>query len=155
MFIESFKVTGMGVAQIFLLGAIGYFLMKKDILGEPGLDVLSRLVVEITLPALIFCQLIKDFSFDLYPNWWIFPLISIAITGAGLLLGSLLTGFIKGPQRKMQFLSLIAFQNSGYLPLAMIAAMLPKDKIDTAFIYFFFFWDLIWWSGRWACICSL
>jgi hypothetical protein len=149
VFSEAFKTTSFGVAQIFLLGAIGYFLLKKGVLGEPGLDILSKLVVEITLPILIFCQLIKDFRFNLYPNWWLFPLLSIIITAAGLLLGCLFLGFIKGPQHKMQFLSLIAFQNSGYLPLGLIAALLPKDKIDTMFIYLFLFllgFNLVVWS---------
>lgn len=149
MFLQSFKITGLAVTQIFLLGAIGYFLMKKNVLGEAGLDILSRLVVEITLPILIFCQLVKDFRFSLYPNWWIFPLLSILITIAGLLVGYLFLGFVRGPQHKMQFLSLVTFQNSGYLPLALVAALLPKDTMDTMFIYLFLFllgFNLIIWS---------
>jgi hypothetical protein len=139
MFWESFRITGLAVAQSFLLAAIGYFLVKKNILGTEGLNALSRLVIEITLPLLIFCQLIKDFKFNLYPNWWVFPLLSVAITVVGLLLGALFTGFIKGLQQKLQFLSLNAFQNSGYLPLALIAALLPQEKIGTMFIYLFLF----------------
>ncbi|MDD2731418.1 MAG: AEC family transporter, partial [Candidatus Portnoybacteria bacterium] len=80
MFLESFKVTGTAVAEIFMLAALGYFLIKKNILGAEGLHALSRLVVEVTLPLLIFTQLIRDFSFSLYPDWWVFPLISITIT---------------------------------------------------------------------------
>lgn len=135
--------------QIFLLGAIGYFLMKKNILGEAGLDTLSRLVVEVTLPLLIFCQLIKDFRFDVYPNWWVFPILSLIITVAGLFLGGLFLGFIRGSEQKAQFLSLVAFQNSGYLPLALIAALLPEDKMGTMFIYLFLFllgFNFIIWS---------
>ena len=109
MFLESFRVTGSAVGQIFILGLIGYFLVKKNILGHDGLNSLSRLVIEITLPVLIFSQLVKDFSFNIYPNWWIFPLISIVITAAGLLVGSLFTVFISGNQHKSQFLSLVAF----------------------------------------------
>lgn len=149
MFLESFKIAGLAVAQIFLLGSIGYFLMKKNILGEAGLDILSRLVVEITLPILIFCQLIKDFRFNLYPDWWTFPFISVFITIAALLLGYLLKGFIRGSQQKLQFLSLVGFQNSGYLPLALIAALLPKDKTGPMFIYLFLFllgFNLVVWS---------
>jgi len=149
MFLESFKITGSGVVQIFLLGAIGYFLVKKNILGRDGLNALSRLVIEITLPVLIFCQLVKDFSFTLYPNWWLFPLLSIFITIAGLLVGALFIGFIRGPQHRLQFLGLITFQNSGYLPLALVAALLPKEKADAMFIYLFLFllgFNLIVWS---------
>ncbi len=139
MFLESFKITGSAVAQIFLLGAIGYFLMKKNILGDAGLDSLSRLTIDITLPLLIFCQLIKDFSFNMYPNWWIFPLLSLAITIFGLGVGCIFVGFIRGAQQKLQFLSLTGFQNSGYLPLVLLAALLPKERIGPIFIYLFLF----------------
>ena len=149
MFLESFKITGLAVTQIFLLGAIGYFLVKRNILGQDGLNSLSRLVIEITLPILIFCQLVKDFSFRQYPDWWVFPLISIAITAVGLLVGLIFTGFIRGAQHRLQFLSLVTFQNSGYLPLALVAALLPKDKVDSMFIYIFLFllgFNIVMWS---------
>jgi len=149
MFLESFKVTGFAVIQIFLLGAIGYFLLKKNILSQEGLNSLTRLVIEITLPIMIFCQLIKDFTFSLYPNWWIFPLISIAVTVAGLAVGAVFLGFIKGAQHKLQFLSLVTFQNSGYLPLALVAALLPQGEVGPMFIYIFLFllgFNLIIWS---------
>jgi hypothetical protein len=149
MFLQSFKITGLAVAQIFLLAALGYFLIKKNILGPEGLSALSRLVIEVTLPLMIFCQLIKNFSFNLYSNWWIFPLISIAITIVGLIVGAVFLGLIRGPQHKLQFLSLIAFQNSGYLALALVAALLPADKLDSMFTYIFLFlfgFNLVMWS---------
>lgn len=139
MFLASFKITVSGVGQIFILGAIGYLLLKKKILSSDGLSSLSRVVIDITLPILIFCQLLKDFSFSLYPDWWIFPLISIAITAAGLMIGYIFSVLVKGGQRKLQFLSLVAFQNSGYLPLALIASLLSAQKMNTMFIYLFLF----------------
>lgn len=149
MFLEHFRITLLAVAQIFVLGSIGYFLVKRNLLGEEGLSVLSRLVVEVTLPLLIFSQLVKDFSFNLYPHWWVFPLLSVIITLAGLALGYLFTGLIRGPEHKMQFLSLIAFQNSGYLPLGLISALNLGPKADTLFIYLFLFllgFNLLVWS---------
>ncbi|MBU0709249.1 MAG: AEC family transporter [Candidatus Omnitrophica bacterium] len=149
MFLEYFKITGSAVIQIFLLGAIGYFLVKKEIFGSNCLNTISKLVIEVTLPILIFYQLAKNFSFELYPNWWIFPLISIAITAFGLLVGFIFIGLIKGSQSKIQFLSLVSFQNSGYLPLALVAALLSKAEADTMFIYLFMFllgFNLLIWS---------
>lgn len=149
MFLEFFKITFSAVLQIFLLAAIGFFLVKKNILRADALNALSRLLIEVTLPALIFSQLIRDFSFSLYPRWWIFPLLSLAITMGGLALGGLFTGFIKGRQQKLQFLSLITFQNSGYMPLMLVTALLPKEKADTMFIYIFLFllgFNLVIWS---------
>jgi len=148
-FLASFKVTGLAVLQIFILGALGYYLVKKDILPQEGLKSLSRLVIEIIFPALIFSRLVKDFSFDTYSDWWFFPLISLLITASGFIIGSLFVGFVKGPKHKTQFLSLSTFQNSGYMPLAMVAALLPKDQAGSVFIYIFLFllgFDLVMWS---------
>jgi len=139
MFLQSFKITIAGVGQIFLLGAIGYFLFKKRVLGPESLDSLNRIVIDITLPILIFCQLDKDFSFSLYRNWWAFPLLSIAITLVGLAAGYLFSGMVKGGQHRQQFISLVTFQNSGYLPLALIGSLLAADKLGVMFIYLFLF----------------
>jgi len=139
MFFESFKVTGLAIGQIIILGAIGYALVKANILKEENLNFLSRLVVVVTLPALIFCQLIKDFSFDAYPYWWFFPVLSIVITGFGLFIGRIFSLFIKGEQAKIQFMSLIGFQNAGYIPLVLAGAILPEAMVGTMLVYIFLF----------------
>lgn len=150
MFLDSFKITGFAVAQIFLLGAVGFVLVKKRFLEDQGLGVISRIVIEVTLPLLIFCQLVKDFRFERYPNWWIFPLLSLLITACGLVCGFLFVKFIKGAApNRLQFLSLVAFQNSGYLPLALVNALLPKADAGAMFIYIFLFllgFNLLMWS---------
>lgn len=136
---ESFLVTGKGMAQIFILGALGYFLVRKNVLGDEGMSALSRLTIEVTLPLMIFCQLARDFSFSLYPEWWIFPLLSLAINALGLGVGWLFSRFISGQEHRWQFTSLVTFQNSGYLPLALVAAILPPEKLGVMFIYLFLF----------------
>jgi len=148
MFAEAFKITVAAVIQILLLAALGYFLKKKNILTDTGLDALSHLVINVTLPILIFVQLNRDFNFSIYPNWWIFPLLSFVITALALVVGLIFIGVIRGGQKKLQFLSLVTFQNSGYLPLALFAALLPAYKAGAMFIYLFLFligFNLIMW----------
>jgi len=149
MFLEHFKITGLAMSQIFILGALGYLLVKKNILSHAGLDSLSRLVIQVIFPALILTQMLKNFSFSLYPDWWIFPLSSLAITSAGLITGWLLLKFLKAKTHKLQFLSLVAFQNSGYLPLALAAAIFTGQEANNIFIFIFLFllgFDLVAWS---------
>lgn len=93
MLLTSFKITSVAVAQIFLLSAVGFILVKRKFLQGQGLEALSQLVIEITLPLLIFCQLIKDFRFNLYPNWWLFPLLSLVITVSGIACGFFIPKF--------------------------------------------------------------
>ncbi len=139
MFFHAVKITAGAMMQIFLLGAIGYFLVKKKIVSDEGLDSLSRLTIDVVLPLLIFYQLARDFSFQRYPLWWMFPLLSLAITAAGMAIGAGFGWFLNEKTRRMQFLNLVGFQNSGYLPLALFAALVPVQSRDTMFIYLFLF----------------
>ena len=139
MSLEHFRITGIAVSQIFLLAVIGYLLVKRRFLSNEGMDAISNLVMDVTLPVLIFCQLIRDFSFQAYPNWWIFPLLSLLVTVIGLVTGFIFLPLIKGEQHKLQFLSLVGFQNSGYLPLALSAALLSGEALSAMFIYLFLF----------------
>ena len=149
MFWKSFGLVSHGVGQIFFLGAIGYFLVRREFLNRQGMDILSRLVIYVTLPAMIFSQLIRGFNFSLQPAWWIFPAASFVITFLGLLVGGVFVSLIKQDEAKRQFLSLVAFQNSGYLPLALVAALLSPEEAGLMFIYIFLFllgFNLIMWS---------
>ena len=157
MFGEAFKITAAAVTQILILAGIGYFLKRKNILSDNGLDTLSHLTIDVTLPLLIFVQLIKDFNFSLYPDWWMFPLLSVAINVLGLCVGLLFVGWISGRQARLQFLSLITFQNSGFLPLAMIVSLLPAHQAGTMFIYLFLFlvgFNLVIWPVVAYMLCS-
>ena len=149
MFLGQFKITGLAMSQIFILGGLGYILVKKNILSGEGLDALSRLVIQIIFPALILAQMLKNFSFNLYPNWWIFPLVSLAITVTGLIVGWLLLKLSGLKTHKLQFLSLVAFQNSGYIPLAIVSAIFTGQQANDIFIFIFLFllgFDLVAWS---------
>ncbi len=139
MFIQSFKIIGLGIAQIAILAAIGFICVRKGILKQAGVDFLSRLVVELTLPLLIFCQMIRQFSFKQYPNWWMFPLLSVAIMLAGFIVGSAFSVFVKGSQEKLQFITLNMFSNCGYLPLVLFTALFAKGQLDTMLVYLFLF----------------
>jgi predicted permease len=149
MFFKSFGPVSGAVVQILILATIGYFLVKKDILNRQGMNLISRLVIVITLPAMIFSHLIQGFNFNLKPSWWIFPLTSFAITLLGILVGGVFVKFIRQGEARRQFLSLVAFQNSGYLPLALIAALLNTEEAQLMFIYIFLFligFNLVMWS---------
>ncbi|MEW6171232.1 MAG: AEC family transporter [Candidatus Omnitrophota bacterium] len=135
--------------QIFLLGSLGFYLRKKDIISSVGLDGISRFTIEIALPAFIFCQLIKNFDFSLYQNWWLFPILSFVITIIGILVGFIFIKLQRRIEEKREFLSLVTFQNSGYLPLALVAGFLSTQEANQMFIYIFLFlfgFNLIIWS---------
>lgn len=149
MFLSAFKVSLNAILQIILLGLLGYILLKRKVFNEEALRLLSKFVIELSLPALIFVQLVKDFSFTLYPNWWLFSLLGVGVSISGFILGLIFIGLVKGQERKLQFLLLLTFQNSGYLPLMLTTAILPQEKHSELFIYIFLFllgFNLLIWS---------
>jgi hypothetical protein len=139
MFITAFRTTGLAILEIFIIGALGFWLVKRKTLSDEGLNGLSKIVLDLTVPLFIFTQFVKEFSFSLYPNWWIFPILSISLTALGFAIGSFFSWSVKTPDEKMQFFSLIGFQNCGYLPLPLIAALLPPAEASQMFIYTFLF----------------
>lgn len=139
MFLAYATSSLRAIIPMVILGGVGYFLVKRQQMGEACLLTISRFSMDIALPALIFYQLLKDFSFSRYPRWWIFPLASIFITFLGLGVAALCAVRVKGHEKRMQFLSLVGFQNSGFLPLMLFALIVPKPQADVLFVYLFLF----------------
>ena len=156
MFWESFQVTAVAVGQIFILAAIGYILLKKGFFNSQGMDALSRLVMDVTLPILIFCQLIRDFSFQLYPNWWIFPLISVAISLLGLGWRLCFPGQSRADNIKCNFCVYRLFKTPGFFPWPWWRHCSFRIKRTFClFTCFFFCWVLICSFFLLACIFCL
>ncbi|RKY39137.1 MAG: hypothetical protein DRP75_02980 [Candidatus Omnitrophota bacterium] len=136
---STFRFSILAIVQIFVVGFCGFVAAKREILSQEGLKVLSRLIVEISLPALIFSRLLLQFKFNLFPHWWFFPLFSFFLTFLGLGIGYLFLKLSPPFAQKREFLSLIGFQNAGYLPLALATTLFPPHKADQMFIYIFLF----------------
>ena len=140
----------MATLQIFLLGFCGYIFARRKIVSGENLKFLSHLVVSLLFPCFIFTKLINNFSFSYYQDWWLYPLLSIFITLIGFFVGVLFLRIDKGLEKfKKEFLSLVAFQNSGYLPLMLVALILPEGRREVVFVNIFLFligFDLVIWS---------
>ncbi len=140
MFLEAFRTTYGSILELVLLGAVGFFIVKRRIVAEAGVKVLSDLVIGLFLPCLMFSEITKRFSFEIYPDWWVFPLYSVLITFVGYTLGALVLAADKSLQKNSgEFLGVTSFQNSGYLPLPLVAALLPPGTAQEMFILIFLF----------------
>jgi hypothetical protein len=135
--------------QIFLLGAIGFILVRKKVISGEGVTDLSKLLTEVVFPALIFWQIVTKFEFSQFPHWWMISLLSIGITVLGIGIGYISGFSIKDKQEKREFMCLVGFQNAGYLPLTLLGWIVPKEQLSTMLIYLFLFllgFNLVIWS---------
>lgn len=144
-----FNSISQAMLQIFLLGLVGFVLAYKSLISEEGVRGLTDFFINIAFPALIFWQIVTKFSFNLYPDWWIFPLIGLSITALGLLVGHAFSRRAGGAQLRREFICLVGFQNSGYLPLVLLNWIVPKEQLAQMLIYLFLFllsFNLVIWS---------
>jgi len=148
--LSTFKVTAFAMLQIFVLGFSGYFLTKKKVISLVNLKLLTKLVINLFFPCYVFVKLINNFSFKAYPKWWIFPLISLFVSVLGFLVANLFVNIDKTLDKfKREFISLVTFQNGGYLPLILVVLLLPPGRKEQMLIYIFLFllgFNTIMWS---------
>ncbi|MBP6343068.1 MAG: AEC family transporter [Candidatus Omnitrophica bacterium] len=153
MFEVTFATTFHAMGQIFLLGFLGYMLVRRKFLDAKGLEVLSGLVIGVALPAFNFSQIIEHFNPQGFTNWWIFPLLGFAVVFGGIILASAVLVFRPKFKARKEFKALIGFQNSGYMPLMILSAFPQSPEVVGLTIYVILSlvgFDILLWSlGVW------
>ena len=152
MFPITFQTSAIAVAQIFVMGAMGFYLVRCGVIHESGLKLLSFLSVNIFFPLFIFYQIITHFDAARMPFWWGFPLINISLVLTGLLVSFLVALRHRSPL-KDGFMAVSSLHNAGYIPL-LITMSLPlggwAGQVYTCVILSIIGFDTCLWSlGVW------
>ena len=108
---------------VLLALAIGMLCRKKQFLSRDGVDTLKKVVVNITLPAV----LVNAFATAEYQrSTLVIPLVMFLLCCAGLLLGKLLARLLRLPGRLSPFLA-TGFE-AGMLGYALFTLLYPKES---------------------------
>jgi len=149
----SFQTIVLAIAQILIMGACGYGLVKRGFMDEPGLNLLTRLLINFFLPVFMFYQFTHNFNFTDFPHWWMFPLIGLAIVTGGLMAGRIVLLFCPWIKSRREFLALVIFQNSGYIPLMLVTTLFSGGDAQRLYVYIFLlligFNAMMWSLGVW------
>lgn len=113
----------LGTAKVFAIGIAGFWLVRRELLPEHGLQALGNVVTYLTLPCLIFYRIATKFDPRTMPDWWKYVLIGCAITIFGLVMGKIVALRWKTEEATM----LVGFQNSGFFVLPMLQSLLPAQ----------------------------
>lgn len=120
----SFQTAFMAIFQIFLMGAVGYFIAHRRFLDEKGLKMLSWLSINVCFPFFIFYQIVMYFKPQEQTGWWAYPLINIMLCLGGFLMAGLFRMLVSKKGSDDVWQATAAFQNAGYIPLLLVT-MLP------------------------------
>lgn len=146
----GFLVTFKAVAEIIFISIFGYLIVKKKILSSESMEIFSKFIINVTLPCFIISNFIQGFDWSNLFQVLFFPLYALIIIFAGVLLGYLLAIFFKIKKDiRGVTAGISAIGNYGYLPMALVIALLPPSEVTEALIYIFFFvvvGNLLTWS---------
>ena len=118
----TFQTSTIAVAQIFAMGALGFYLVRRGFIPESGLKLLSFLSVNVIFPLFIFNQIVTHFDPARMPFWWCFPLINIALVLGGVSFTGLLLA--RGHSLlKHEFMAVSSMHNAGYIPVLILMSL--------------------------------
>lgn len=136
----TFLTTLAAVISLFLMSLAGYIMVRIRLLSKDALDDLSRLVLYISMPALVLYTLIDKFDMNELRDSMVMPLGSIVITVIAGVVAFIGTRILFVEPEKRPFVgALVMFGNSGYLPIPLVMSILPKQQAEEAVILIFFF----------------
>lgn len=128
LFVQSFATIFFALLKIFIIAFIAGYVTRKKIISQETINGISRLVVLIFLPFLIFSTITTEFDPAGQGWWWIIPLAAIGVSTMGLLFSWLL--FVKNSSEKKYLFPLSAMQNAVYLVLP-IGEFIYKDEFSS------------------------
>ena len=141
-------IVAFATIKLTLIAVVGFLLYRKQIIEEKAFNFLIFLVINITVPCMAFSHLIENLKNNSHAPVGTFLLLSFSIFGASALLGFLFP-LTKRKDLKREFVSVVSFQNCGYLPLNIALFLFPaalrEEFITYTFLYILGF-DILMWS---------
>jgi hypothetical protein len=127
LFGQTFLSVFGGLMNIMIIALLAGILTHKKIVTQEVINGLSRLVVIIFLPFLIFNTVITEFDPSNQTYWWSLPLAAIFMSSLGLFISWLL--FIRKASSKKFLFPLSSMQNAAYLILP-IGEFVYKEQFE-------------------------
>jgi len=127
------------ILKLFLISTAGYLGVRLSILNNQTIQALSRFVIYITLPCLIIATLGRVLHPDIIRSMALCAAAALGLNLFGILLATTVRPlFIKsGKPGSGLFVSLSSIQNSGYLPIPLITAILPENLREQGLLFTF------------------
>jgi len=134
--LDLFVTTFESVIVLLVIGLIGFYIIKKEVLPKNVIGILSPLALEIALPSLIFARIITTFTPDQYPDWWQLPLWWVFFSALSLGL-TIIFMFVSKKINRREFAISLFFQNAIFFPLAILTGIFPNDPSYVLYLFFF------------------
>ena len=133
---DIFFIVLQAVLVLLVIGFIGFWIARRDVIPENVLGFLIRLAVDIALPCLVFASLLVNFSPAEFPTWWQLPLWWFVFAAMSLVL-TLITMFLSNKETRGEFAINLFYQNGLFFPLLIISGVFGVDSPFLPQLYIF------------------
>lgn len=133
---------------LYAIAVLGFFVRKKRILNENAIEVLTQLLLCITLPALILYSLDTSFSFTVVKDFLLLVSMSCYVLALSIFLAFWMRKRSKLPEKqKSVYEGITIFGNQGFIGYAVSYILLGKQGIIYSTMFNLCYLVLIWTYG--------
>lgn len=145
----EFSILVNQILILFIMIIVGYIIRKSNIINEEINKGFSRLLIEVTMPALIIKSILEiTLSKKIITNLGLMTIISFLSYIILIILSSLIAKKLKCPQsKKTVFKSLLIFANVGYMGIPVVSSIFPAEAVVYTIINNVIFNIFLWTYG--------
>ncbi len=150
LFVSDWLIVLLKIASMFLVILAGWVARHRRYLTAETTGTLSRFVVDITIPAMVFAQMLRTVNPASLCACWFEPLLGGGIFLLGFLLGLLILPVCRRKDQRGTFVFLIAVANWIYLPLPIVQALYGDEGVRTILLFNVGATLVLWSLGVWT-----
>lgn len=138
------------LGEIFIIIALGFFTVKKNIVDERHFTMIADLIILITTPALIFYSMYSTYSPDLLKTNYIVPFVGVLVPLFTFVISVVVLKIFRVPaDRRSIFYIISMFSNTTFLGIPVNMALFGQKSILTVILYDLGHTTLFWTFGVW------
>lgn len=138
------------VLAIMFMIAIGYFADQKNWFDQQFSKSLSKIIMQVALPASIFMSMMEHFKPNQLANLSIGLIYSILSISIGLLLASLIVSFFKVSKgQRGLMITAMNFANTVFIGMPLNEALFGTISIPYLLVYYIVNTIMLWTIGVW------
>ena len=127
-------VVFLKIAAMFLVIVGGWLARRRGFLAADFTATLSRLVVDVAFPALVFTQILRTVDAPALRDNWISPVLCGLLIVVAYFVGLLLSPVFSGKAQRNTFIFLVAIPNWVFLPLPIAQALYGDAGVRTVLL---------------------
>ena len=127
-------VVFLKITAMFLVIVAGWLARRRGFLASEITATLSRLVVDVAFPALVFTQMLRTVDAVTLKEGWFAPLLCGALIFIAYFIGLLLAPVFSGKSQRNTFIFVVAIPNWIFLPLPIAQALYGDSGVRTVLL---------------------